>query len=107
MGRHLKEQGKEVCNKSRYGRISSKRKYNNEDLANALKDSLQSMASVSPKRSKPKLSSFGSNNNLSKMNKFSAGDIVWAKTGKYPVWPGIIIKEPVTNLVSKSMYRYK
>lgn len=92
--------------KSRYGRVSTKRKYNNDDLDNALKDTLQSMANVLPKKIKSKLSSSVPNSNITNVNPFSLGDIVWAKTGKYPVWPGILINEPGTNMVSKSMYRY-
>lgn len=95
MSRNVKEPPREEpTNKSRYGRVSSKRKYNNDDLDNAFKDSLRSMASVLPKRSKTK-------SPLLVTNKFTSGDIVWAKIGKYPVWPGIIIKEPNTELVSK------
>ncbi|XP_022180883.1 probable methylthioribulose-1-phosphate dehydratase isoform X2 [Myzus persicae] len=67
--------------KSRYGRISNKRKFNEElDL---------SLASV---------------NDMSngKRNVFNVGDMVWAKTGKYPVWPGIVITDPETNKFSKN-----
>ncbi|XP_001949266.2 probable methylthioribulose-1-phosphate dehydratase isoform X2 [Acyrthosiphon pisum] len=71
----------EDLKKSRYGRISSKRKFNEElDL---------SLAAI---------------NNMSngKRHIFNVGDMVWAKTGKYPVWPGIVITDPETNKFSKN-----
>jgi len=77
----MKEMKKnEDLKKSRYGRISNKRKINEElDL------------------------SLASNNaSNGKRNIFNIGDMVWAKTGKYPVWPGIVITDPETNKFLKN-----
>lgn len=43
-------------------------------------------------------------NNLNKNDKkkFEVGDIVLAKVGKYPVWPGIVMNDPESNLITKS-----
>ncbi|XP_025198464.1 probable methylthioribulose-1-phosphate dehydratase isoform X2 [Melanaphis sacchari] len=70
----------EDLKKSRYGRISNKRNFNEElDL---------SLAS--------------NNTSNGKRNVFNIGDMVWAKTGKYPVWPGIVMTDPETNKFSKN-----
>lgn len=65
-----------------------------------------SVVDVLLKRNKSKLSSSVSNNihtkNDVKVNGFGIGDLVWAKMGKYPVWPGIIIEDPESNIFSKS-----
>lgn len=90
--------------KSRYGRIS-KRKYS-EDLIDK-----SSQMSVSQSHKKKKLTiSVSNNNNITsrmrdgKINVFSMGDMVWAKTGKYPVWPAIITNDPESNMFYKSKY---
>lgn len=69
-----------------------------------------SVVDVLLKRNKSKLSSSVSNNIYKKkydvkVNGFGTGDLVWAKMGKYPVWPGIIIEDPESNTFSKSKHK--
>lgn len=99
----------ENLNKSRYGRVSTKRKLNEE--LNSLGESSQTVTGPSPKRNQLQLISSVSNNlhlnmRSGKTNRLSIGDMVWAKTGKYPIWPGIIISDPESNKFSKSKYMY-
>lgn len=91
--------------KSRYGRVSNKRKFN-EELDLSLGESYRKINFILNKKSNGKSSSVASVNNMSddKRNVFNVGDMVWAKTGKYPVWPGIVITDPETNKFSKSMF---
>lgn len=90
-------------NRSRYGRVSTKRKFNEElmgESSRTIKDPLPTKNS--------NLSLSVSNNNLNmrsnRTNELTIGDMVWAKTGKYPLWPGIIISDPESNNFSKSKY---
>lgn len=99
----------ELFNKSRYGRVSTKRKFNEEEPSASLGESSQTANKTLPKKNKSKLSSSVSNNTIinarnGKLNEYSLADIVWAKTGKYPVWPGIIINDPESNKFSKSKF---
>lgn len=98
-----------VFNKSRYGRVSTKRKFSEEEQDVSLGESSQIAIRISPKKNKSKISSSVSNNILvnaqnGKLNEYSLGDIVWAKIGKFPVWPGIIINDPESNTFSKSKF---
>lgn len=94
---------------TRCGRVSTKRKH--------MEESNNSEVSTMPKRNK--VSSKGikdpakqvsirnsMNKNYDRVNKFGVGDMVLAKTGKYPVWPGIVINDPELNLIIKSNYIY-
>lgn len=97
----------QLFNKSRYGRVSTKRKFNEEEQGTSSGESSQTASKTLPKKNRSKLSSSVSNNILinvrnGKLNEYNLGDIVWAKTGKYPVWPGIIINDPESNKFSKS-----
>lgn len=94
-------------NKSRYGRISTKRKFNEEEQDS---ESSKTVIGNLKKKNKTKLSSLVSNDineNMrnGKLNEYRIGDIVWAKTGKYPVWPAIITNDPELKKFSKSKYR--
>lgn len=91
--------------KSRYGRISNKRKFN-EELDFSLGESYRKINFILNKKSNGKSSPTAAINNMSngKRNSYNVGDMVWAKTGKYPVWPGIVITDPETNKFSKSMF---
>lgn len=91
----------DVHHKSRYGRISNKRKFN-EELDDELSESCRKMDCILPRRNTEK----SNNNTDGKSNAYTIGDIVWAKTGKYPVWPGIVITDPESNKFCKSMYRH-
>lgn len=99
----------ENMHKSRYGRVS-KRKYN-EDLSDSGTSSSQMNQSPKRKKSKLSLKPVSNNNNITsrmrdgKINVFSIGDMVWAKTGKYPIWPAIITEDPVSKKFYKSKYR--
>lgn len=93
-------------NKSRYGRVSTKRKFS-EEFDSVATESTKTNSIHLAKKNKLQLNSSTSNNSnsnlqYSKINGFSIGDIVWAKVGKYPVWPGIIISDPESNRFSKS-----
>lgn len=70
----------EDLKKNRYGRVSNKRKFN-EEL---------------------NLSLVLNNSNNGQKNGFTIGDMVWAKTGKYPLWPGIVIMDPETNKFTRN-----
>lgn len=106
-----KNSGKRL-NKSRYGRVSTKKSYE-EEFANALKkscDEITQALGASPKRNN---SSSSTNNNKpnkhnikSKVKGYSLGDLVWAKSGKFPIWPGIIINEPESQIYSKSKFGF-
>ncbi|XP_060838768.1 uncharacterized protein LOC132920408 isoform X4 [Rhopalosiphum padi] len=88
--------------KSRYGRISNKRKFN-EELDLSLGESYREINFILNKKNNGKSSPTASNNNGNgKRNLFNIGDMVWAKTGKYPVWPGIVITDPETNKFTKN-----
>ncbi|XP_060879667.1 methylthioribulose-1-phosphate dehydratase isoform X2 [Metopolophium dirhodum] len=93
----------EDLKKSRYGRISNKRRYN-EELDLSLGESYRKINFILTKKSNGKSSPTAAINNMSngKRNIFNVGDMVWAKTGKYPVWPGIVITDPETNKFSKN-----
>jgi len=95
----------EDVKKSRYGRISNKRKFN-EELDLSLGESYRKINFILNKKSNGKSSPTAAIDNMSngKRNSFNVGDMVWAKTGKYPVWPGIVITDPETNKFSKSMF---
>lgn len=45
-------------------------------------------------------------NTKARKNDFIVGDLVWAKIGKYPVWPGIIISDPESNKIFKGKYSF-
>lgn len=97
---------KEHVNKSRYGRVSTKRKYD-EEFATALKESCDNIhlaLGLSPKKNSSSSVVNFTNMRNGKIDGFSVGDIVWAKTGKYPIWPGIIISDPVLHKFHKSNY---
>lgn len=97
--------GGELFNKSRYGRVSTKRKFNGEEQGASLGESSRTVVRISPKKNKSKLSVSNDvlvNVQNGKLNEYSLGDIVLAKVGKYPVWPGIIINDPESNIFSKS-----
>ncbi|KAL4148434.1 hypothetical protein QTP88_002677 [Uroleucon formosanum] len=93
----------EDLKKSRYGRISNKKKFN-EELDLSLGESYRKINFILTKKSNGKSSPTAAINNMSngKRNIFNVGDMVWAKTGKYPVWPGIVITDPETNKFSKN-----
>ncbi|KAE9523457.1 hypothetical protein AGLY_016009 [Aphis glycines] len=92
----------EDLKKSRYGRVSNKRKFN-EELDLSLGESYNTINLILNKKSNGKSSPTVLNNsNNGKRNGFSIGDMVWAKTGKYPLWPGIVIVDPVTNKFTKN-----
>jgi len=81
----------EDLKKSRYGRISNKRKFD-EELNLSLGESYRKINFILTKKSNGKSSPTVTNNNMNnngKRNTYNVGDMVWAKTGKYPVWPGI------------------
>lgn len=93
--------------KSRFGcRVVKKRKYY-EEFETYLGKSSQTVVGSSKKKKKTKISTPVSNNNCTnelnkKANKFEIGDMVWAKIGKYPLWPSIVINDPETNIFFKS-----
>lgn len=95
--------------KSRYGRVSKRK--NNDDLIGSSISSSQATVTQPPKKKKPKTTSVSNNNNITsrmrdgKINIYSIGDMVWAKTGKYPIWPAIITNDPSSNKFYKSKYR--
>lgn len=95
----------EDSKKSRYGRVSNKRKFN-EELDLSLGESYRKINLILDKKSNGKSSPTVLNNsNNAKRNSFNIGDMVWAKTGKYPLWPGIIIMDPESNKFTKSMFK--
>jgi len=96
----------EDLKKSRYGRVANKRQFN-EELDLSLGESYRKINFILTKKSNGKSSPTAANNNMSngKRNIFNVGDMVWAKTGKYPVWPGIVITDPETNKFYKSMFK--
>ncbi|KAF0758213.1 methylthioribulose-1-phosphate dehydratase isoform X1 [Aphis craccivora] len=98
----IKEMAKtEDLKKSRYGRVSNKKKFN-EELNLSLGESYQKMNLILNKKSNGKSSPTVLNNsNNDQKNGFTIGDMVWAKTGKYPLWPGIVILDPETNKFTK------
>lgn len=96
--------------KSRYGRVSTKKRFD-EEFENALKESCDNIHRALGASSKKNISLPSTNNKQihkinSLVNAFHVGDIVWAKTGKYPFWPGIVTEDPRTNEFSKSMYNF-
>jgi len=95
----------EDLKKSRYGRVSNKKKFN-EELDLSLGESYRKINLILNKKSNGKSSPTVLNNsNNDKGNEFNIGDMVWAKTGKYPLWPGIVIMDPETNKFTKSMFK--
>lgn len=104
----MKKNSGDQVKKSRYGRISTKRKFN-EEFDTSLGRSSKTGVTISPKRNKSKLSAPSQSNNINsntsynnKVNEYAIGDLVWAKPGKYPIWPGIVISDPESNLYYKS-----
>lgn len=93
--------------KSRFGcRKVKKRKYY-EEFETYLGKSSRTVVGSSKKKKKTVISSTVLNNNHTnelniEANKFGIGDMVWAKIGKYPLWPGIVINDPKTNIFFKS-----
>lgn len=63
-------------------------------------NSKKSKKSKLPDPSTCKIINSVSDNNI--VNDYSIGDIVWAKANKYPIWPGIVIKDPESNIYYKS-----
>ncbi|VVC32689.1 Class II aldolase/adducin N-terminal,Methylthioribulose-1-phosphate dehydratase,PWWP [Cinara cedri] len=102
----MKKNSGEQVKKSRYGRVSTKRKFD-EECDNSLG---RKTVIISTKKNKSKLpvssvsspastsNNVHSNTRNNKVNEFNIGDIVWAKPGKYPVWPGIVISDPNFNI---------
>ncbi|XP_025416431.1 uncharacterized protein LOC112687747 isoform X2 [Sipha flava] len=97
----------DILHKSRYGRESTKKKIFEVNQISS-NDSSQSAIRVLPKRKRsnklpPSVSRCILNCSLRKgtTNELSIGDIVWAKTGKYPIWPGIITSDPETKTFFK------
>ncbi|XP_050534939.1 uncharacterized protein LOC126901982 isoform X2 [Daktulosphaira vitifoliae] len=89
-------------NKSRFGRVSTKRKFSEQFISSSTcipKDNY-----IIKKKKKQICSSksgqFSDKNHLLLSN-YCIGDIVWAKMGKYPVWPGIIVNDPDENIFFK------
>lgn len=97
----------EHFNKSRYGRVSTKRKFNEDDQGTygALSLSATTIGKNKSKLSLPVSNHININMQNGKINGYEIGDILWAKTGKYPVWPGIVINDPETNNYYKSKLR--
>lgn len=99
-----------AVNTSRYGRKLPTKKYNDE-IEIALKESISKIDSMLFPRSTTSTKSSSSlsvSNNTSVRNctskktttcDFSVGDLVWAKMGKYPIWPGIVINHPGLNMI--------
>lgn len=99
-----------VLRKSRYGRTMTKKIFNDESSST---DLTRSVNGVIRKRTRSKNLSMSVSNSIlncklrkKATNGFSIGDMVWAKSGKYPLWPGIITSDPDTNNFSKSKYPY-
>lgn len=107
-----KEKSNDILHKNRYNREATTKKcFEGNQISSS--DSSRSAIRVLPKRTRSnKLSTSVPkcilNCSLRKgtTNGLSIGDIVWAKTGKYPIWPGIITSDPETKTFSKSKYLY-
>lgn len=41
------------------------------------------------------------NNSTNLSNTYQIGDLVWAKIGKFPLWPGIVCMDPDSNTYIK------
>lgn len=95
---------------SRYGRVSAKKQHG-EDFQTVFKKSTKvnkihkTLALTTKADSSLSVSNHSSvRNTKARKNDYSVGDLVWAKIGKYPVWPGIIISDPESNKTFKSKY---
>lgn len=103
----MKKNAGEPIKKSRYGRISTKRQFN-EEFDNSSGGSSKAVVTTSNKRNKSKLPAPSMSNSINsvpyndKVNNYTLGDIVWAKPGKYPIWPGIVISDPESKIHYKS-----
>lgn len=100
----------DILRKSRYGRATINKKFIDENQTSS-RNLSRSVNGVLPKRTRPKnlstsVSKSTINFKLGATNGFGIGDIVWAKMGKYPIWPGIISSDPESNNFSKSKYFY-
>lgn len=97
----MKRRSGDNLNTSRYGRVSSKKKFS-EEFATFLYEPAKTVVNNVSKKNKSNSNKMNCNIRNSKVNGFNIGDIILAKVGKYPVWPGIIVNDPESNMFSKS-----
>lgn len=88
---------------TRSGRLSTSKRKLIEELNDV-------EVSIGPKKTKvkkfeaKKVSTRNSlnKNNIDKVNQLEVGDIVLGKTGKFPLWPGIVTSDPDSDKIIKS-----
>lgn len=82
---------------------------NSLDESSITQKTAETTVSILPKRKNsksPDQSTSSTRKYYNKLNEYSIGDIVWAMTDQDPVWPGIVVSDPETNIYYKSYFLF-